>query len=85
MRINPPVFFLMRKANEDYVVPNTKMKIDKGSQVLVASYSFQIDPEYFPNPAKFDPERFTKENIAARQPFTFLPFGEGPRICIGNR
>lgn len=79
----PPAFFLMRKANEDYVIPNTKMKIDKGTQVLIPNYSFQMDPEYFPEPEKFNPDRFAKGN--SQVPFTFLPFGEGPRICIGNR
>lgn len=75
----------MRKASEDYVIPDTNMKIDKGTQVIISNYVFHKDPQYFPDPENFDPERFTKENIAARHPMTFLPYGEGPRICIGKR
>lgn len=75
----------MRKATEDYEIPNTKMKVDKGTTVFISNYSFHMDPQYFPEPENFDPGRFTKENIESRHPMTFLPFGNGPRICIGNR
>lgn len=85
MRLNPPVFFLMRKANEDYVIANTNMKIDEGTSVFIPNYSFHMDAQYFPDPEKFNPDRFTKENVESRHSLTFLPFGEGPRICIGNR
>lgn len=75
----------MRKASEDYTFPNTNMTIEKGTIVNVCEYLFHRDEQYFPNPDKFDPERFSKENIESRPPFVYLPFGEGPRICIGSR
>lgn len=85
LRLHPPVFALMRKANEDYTFPNTNMSIEKGTAVFVCSYVFHRDPQYFPNPDVFDPDRFSKKNSESRHPFVYLPFGEGPRVCIGNR
>ena len=69
---------------KDYEIPGTSLVIPKGTMVAIGTYSFLHDPEYYPDPYKFDPERFTPENIKTRNPYTFLPFGEGPRNCIGN-
>lgn len=80
-----PGFVQVREATEDYKVPNTKHVIPKGSPVWINSIGMHYDEKYYPNPKKFDPERFTQEEIAKRPSFTFLPFGEGPRNCIGMR
>jgi len=53
-------------------------------KVLIPTYSLHHDPAYYPNPELFDPLRFTEDNKASRPNGTFLPFGDGPRICIGK-
>lgn len=56
-----------------------------GDPIWIPIWSIQRDPQYFPNPEKFDPERFNDENKQKIDPYTFLTFGIGPRSCIGNR
>lgn len=58
--------------------------MDKNTFIIISNFGIQRDPEYYPDPMKFDPERFTKENKACRPSVTHLPFGEGPRICLGE-
>ncbi|KAI4458223.1 cytochrome p450 [Holotrichia oblita] len=85
LRKYPPLRVLIRVCNQDYHVPGSETTIKKGIKVIVPINSIQYDPEYYPNPEVFDPDRFTEENKKKRHPFTFIPFGEGPRICIGMR
>ena len=75
--------FLNRICVKPYKVPGTDVTIEKGTPVLISTLGLQRDPDYYPDPLKFDPERFDESGSTV--PFSFLPFGEGPRICIGNK
>ncbi|KRT85204.1 cytochrome P450, partial [Oryctes borbonicus] len=85
LRKYPPIPFLNRKCSTDYKIPGSDLVIEKGTSVMISLPGLHMDPEYFPEPDKFDPERFSKENKSKIKPFTFLSFGNGPRVCIGQR
>nr|CAD7420880.1 unnamed protein product [Timema poppensis] len=85
LRKYPPVGSLARFCTKDYKIPGTNINIDKETSVIIPVYAIHHDPRYYPEPEKFDPEWFSDENIKIRPKFTYLPFVEGPRICIGLR
>lgn len=75
---------LFREVTQDYQVPGESLVIEKGTKVLIPTYAIHHDHEYYPDPETFDPERFTAEEKAKRPNGTYIPFGDGPRICIGK-
>ena len=76
---------LNRKLLKEYKVPGTEWTLDKNTRLFVPVYAIHHDPEYYPNPELYDPERFSAEEVQKRENVTFLPFGDGPRNCIGLR
>lgn len=85
MRKYAPTAVLSRKVNEDYRIPGTDIVLDKGTAVIIPVHGIHYDPEFYPDPEKFDPDRFSSEEKMKRDPMTFLAFGEGPRTCIGSK
>ncbi|NP_001341723.1 cytochrome P450 CYP9A17v2 [Helicoverpa armigera] len=91
LRLWPPGAALDRICTKDYNLgkPNDKAKHDfivrKGTGISIPAFAFHRDPQFFPNPEKFDPERFSEENKHNIQSFAYMPFGIGPRNCIGSR
>lgn len=83
LRKYPLLGFLDRKCLNDYKVPGTDLVIPAGTAVYVSLDGLQNDPKYFPDPEKFDPYRFSEERKQEIVPYTYMPFGEGPRNCIG--
>lgn len=83
LRMHPPLPLLMRVVTKNYTIPGTSLMLPKHSSVTIPIYSLHYDPEYFPEPDKFKPERFDKEENIRKG--TYMPFGDGPRICIGKR
>lgn len=84
IRKYPPIGLMQRLCTKDTVLPTGGLKIEKGSIVIIPIYGLHRDSKYFPDPDNFDPERFAPENIAKIVKFSYLPFGEGNRICLGK-
>lgn len=84
LRLNPVFPIMFRLCTKRYVIPGTDVVVEKGTPVIIPVFGIQRDPAFYPEPDKFDPDRFSPENLSARYPYSFLTFGEGPRVCIGK-
>jgi cytochrome P450 family 6 len=85
LRKYPPVTFLMRKATTSYTFTDTKITVPEGQRIWIPAFTIHRDPDIYPKPDIFDPERFREEVVQTRHAMTYLPFGDGPRNCIGAR
>jgi len=83
LRKYPLLFALFRVASKTYRVPNDSLIIKKGQKIIIPTFSLHFDPRYFSDPEVFNPERFSTKEKAMRPNGVYLPFGDGPRICIG--
>lgn len=82
LRMYPPAWVLARYLTKDfetagYVLP-------AGSIVILSQYLMHHDPRYFPDPSRFDPQRWTSEAKGTRPQYSYFPFGGGPRGCLGE-
>jgi cytochrome P450 len=82
LRLYPPVYVLSRKVVENDTVCG--YQVLGGSALDLSPYVTHRLPEYWPDPERFDPDRFTPEQVAARPRYAYFPFLGGPRQCIGN-
>ncbi|GAB0089332.1 Cytochrome P450 [Sergentomyia squamirostris] len=85
LRKHPVAGALYRCVTEDYIVPKMNLLLKKGMRVFIPVLGIHNDPDIYPEPEKFDPDRFTPHAVRDRHPCAFLAFGEGPRQCIGLR
>lgn len=84
LRLYPSVHFISRKLGED-LITHSGYKLAKGSIINLHIYDLHHNPDIYPDPEKFDPDRFLPENSQKRHPFAYLPFSAGPRNCIGKK
>lgn len=83
LRLYPPAWLISRRAvGEDQLGGHL---ISAGDLMIISPYTMHRRPDLWPNPAQFDPDRFGQEKAQRRHRFGFIPFGGGPRLCIGNR
>ncbi|XP_073965057.1 cytochrome P450 6B6-like [Choristoneura fumiferana] len=85
MRMFPSLGFLVRQCVHQYTFPGTDLTIDQGVYVLIPLQALHNDEKYFEEPEKFIPERFSADRVNSIPNHVYLPFGEGPRACIGER
>lgn len=90
LRMHSPATFTSRICTEPVTLEFGKQKIDieKNINIYIPIHQLHYDPEYYPNPENFNPERFSPENggiKAFRDKNVLLPFGDGPRMCLGFR
>ncbi|XP_075145788.1 cytochrome P450 6g1-like [Haematobia irritans] len=89
LRMYPPIPMLDREhiRSEDgklfSLKPHYDYQIPDGMPIFISIYGLHYDPKYWPNPYIFNPERFSEQAKSSRNPMTFLPFGAGPRKCLG--
>ncbi|CAF1068446.1 unnamed protein product [Adineta steineri] len=83
LRLYPSVPFIAREVQEDFMFHDHKLL--RGSTAVIFIYYIHRDSKHFPDPKRFDPDRFLPQNSIGRSPYAFIPFSAGSRNCIGQR
>lgn len=81
LRLYPPITFIPRVAAEATKIG--KYKVKRGAMIMIAPWTIHRNAAYWKNPHAFDPDRFSPEREGELVPGTYLPFGWGPRVCVG--
>lgn len=89
LRRYPPFPNLTKICTRECTLPKategaSDLTVEVGTPAIIPIYSIQNNEKYFPNPEKFDPERFLGSNKESVVKYSYVPFGEGPRICLGG-
>jgi cytochrome P450 family 9 len=85
LRLYPPAAAVDRVCVQPYTLKSDlPMQINPGEAIFIPIFGLHRDPKYYSDPESFDPERFSEENKHSINPTTYLPFGLGPRSCIGK-
>ena len=82
LRLYPPVPTVRRRATQTRTYGS--ITIPRGADIVMPIHGIHNNPCYYPDPARFDPDRFAPAAVAARYPMAFLPFSQGPRRCLGR-
>jgi cytochrome P450 len=82
LRLYPAAYLFAREAVSDDTIDG--FLIPKSTLIFITPYVTHRDPKYWPDPERFDPDRFAPEQAAGRPRHVYIPFGEGPHVCIGN-
>ncbi|KAK4883201.1 hypothetical protein RN001_006520 [Aquatica leii] len=90
LRMHPADMFISKVCTETFTFPPPTGKgadvvIEPKTPIIIPIHSLHYDPQYYPDPEVFDPDRFTKENKAKHVKGTYMPFSDGPRICLGQK
>lgn len=83
LRKYPGLPILNRECTKDYQIPGTNFTIEKGTAIIISLLGLHRDEQFFPDPENYDPDRFTEEKHAYDENM-YMPFGAGPRNCIGK-
>lgn len=82
IRLYPPVWILTRKARADDVIGG--YRVPAGADILICPYTLHRHPQFWADPERFDPERFDPDRTTDRPRYAYIPFGAGPRFCVGS-
>ncbi|MFN8878355.1 MAG: cytochrome P450 [Gemmatimonadota bacterium] len=81
MRVYPPLTFIPRVASRDTVVAGRRVR--RGTMIMIAPWTMHRHRKLWPEPERFDPDRWAPEREKGHVPGAYIPFGAGPRVCVG--